>query len=363
MDVLVDRRAFANETGWVGSSLSPNPPELIHNSVLLTAAGKYLTISGSDGSMSSQSWLDADGAVEGRAVVPRKLLAAVASTLPGDEKVRLLLDGSRLQVSCGRSTFRLPTAPADSYPALPEQPRTVGQISSEALVEAAGQVGSACATSDSMPVLTGVLILFGDVLTMVATNKFRLAKKDVPWIPVRGTEGRAVVPRKPLARVLRNVPPGPVSLALDEAGSVFGITAGHRRSVLPVLAGEFPDYQRLLALSFAATAEFETGDLVRALDRLGLVANSPEVPLRISFDDSEALLSAGESDALAAEAVACKVEGDAAGTAFDLALLQRAVASLRGEHCLMRLGAHGRPVQLSGSDEDAHIQLVVPLVK
>lgn len=363
MDVLVDRKAFAAETGWVGSSLSPNPPELIHGSVLLAASGGHLIISGSDGSMASQSWLEAEIAADGRAVVPRKLLAAAASTLPGEEKARLVLDGSRLQMSCGRATFRFPTAPADSYPALPDQPRTVGQISSEVLVEAVSQVGSACSTSDAQPVITGVLFLFEEALTMVATDKYRLAKKEVPWIPVRGTSVQAVIPRKPLVRALRGVPPGPVSLALDETGALFGITAGHRRSVLPVLAGEFPDYQRLLALSFATIVEFEIGDLARALDRIGLVADNPEVPLRIVFEDSEALLSAGLSDTMAAEAIACKVEGDSTEAAFDLALLQKAVAALRGEYGRIRLGARGRPVELSGSDEEAHIQLLVPLVK
>lgn len=366
MEAVIDRRLFAEETKWVSSSLSAKPANTIHHSVLLTAAGDTLTVSGSDGEVSSETTLQAKVVQDGGAVVPRKLLATIADLLPKADDVHLTLEGSRLLISGGRAQFKVPTVPVATYPSLLGQPDYIGSVSSEALAEAVSQVGSAAATDEITPVLTSVLLRFGadKELLLVATNKYRLGLKRIAWEPTGDDVREAKVPRRWLDRALSNPPPGQIHISLSADDSVFGLTVGHRRSVLPVFEGAFPDYNRLLGLQFFTTVEFDTKEFAEALGRLHLVASKPEISVRAVFDEEEVVLTAGDADTEASEAVACQTTGrgmDGEPVLFNPEYLMQAIRTLRGEVGRMLLDTPPRPVRLYSAEDEEHIQLVVPV--
>src|SRR6202008_1580455 len=89
-------------------------------------------------------------------------------------------------------TFTLLTMPAEDYPTLPEMPPAAGSIGSDAFRSAASESAPAAGRDDTLPALTGVRIeIEGDTLTLVSTDRYRLAVRELRWTPQRGHQSAA----------------------------------------------------------------------------------------------------------------------------------------------------------------------------
>src|SRR5690606_3346193 len=71
----------------------------------------------------------------GTVLVSGRLLAECSRALPG-KPVDVVLDGTRVNVTCGSSRFTLLTMPVEDYPALPEMPAHAGSVDADAFAEA-----------------------------------------------------------------------------------------------------------------------------------------------------------------------------------------------------------------------------------
>ena len=69
-------------------------------------------------------------------------------------------------------------------------PTTAGTVDSAEFATAVGQVAIAAGRDDTLPMLTGVrLEIDGDRLTLAATDRYRLAVRELGWQPA-GADGR-----------------------------------------------------------------------------------------------------------------------------------------------------------------------------
>src|SRR5690606_2319124 len=119
----------------------------------------------------------------------------------------LALEGTRVNVTCGSSRFTLLTMPVEDYPALPEMPAHVGSIDAEAFAAAIAQVTIAAGRDETLPLLTGVKVeISGEKLTLLATDRYRLAMREMVWQPQSPTiERQALVRARTLSDVARSL--------------------------------------------------------------------------------------------------------------------------------------------------------------
>ena len=74
--------------------------------------------------------------------------------------------------------------PVEDYPRLPAMPTTAGTVDSAVFATAVSQVAVAAGRDDTLPMLTGVrLEIEGDRLTLAATDRYRLAVRELTWNP------------------------------------------------------------------------------------------------------------------------------------------------------------------------------------
>ena len=121
----------------------------------------------------------------GAITIPGKNLGELVGSLAG-ESLDLVTEGEKLRIKSGNSTGVLTGISASEFPPIPrageqESKRAGVKIDKSILLEIAGQVAYAAAVDESRPVLTGVRIQeSGDSLTIVATDGFRLSRKQIP---------------------------------------------------------------------------------------------------------------------------------------------------------------------------------------
>ena len=358
MKVRVERDVLADAVAWAARTLPTRPSLPLLAGLLIETQDDGLILSGFDYETSARVAVAADVAGKGKVLVSGRLLADIARALPA-APVELRLEGSRLEVSCGRSSFMLPTLSVDDYPALPSMPGSTGTVAGDALADAVAQVAIAAGRDDTLPTLTGIRVeIDGSTITLAATDRYRLAVRELQWSPERpSTEATALVPARVLADTAKALAGADtVHIALAGDGLV-GFEGDGRRTTTRLLDGDFPKYRSLLPSESTTLVTIETAALVEAVKRVALVAER-STPVRLQFGAGEVLLRAGAGDeAQATEAAECSIDGDGLEIAFNPQYLLDGLSAVGSPTTVMSFTQSSRPAVLQGAtsaDADAN---------
>jgi len=339
MKFRVERDDLADAVAWVARTL-PNRPTTqlqVLAGLLLETAPSGLRLSAFDYEVAARGEVSATVLDEGRTLVSGRLLAEITRSLPA-APVEIAVEGSRAVLTCGSARFTLPTLPVEDYPALPALPPATGKVGSSAFAAAVGQVAIAAGRDDTLPVLTGVRIeITGERLTLAATDRYRLAVREVPWRPEEvDASGTALVPARTLSDAAKSMSSAgaEVTIALGSGPSgeaLAGFACGTRETTTRLVDGQFPDYRRLLPPTSPLSAEVEVAPLVEAVKRVSLVAARTS-PVLLSFSAGELVLEAGAGgEAQAREALPAGFDGPELSIAFNPGYLLDGLGALESD--------------------------------
>ena len=359
MRIQVDRDVLAEAVAWTARALPARPTVPVLAGMRLHA-GAELTLSSFDYDVSAQARIPVAAEEEGTALVSGRLLAEISRSLPS-RPVQISSDGARAVLSCGSATFTLLTMPEDEYPALPEMPPAAGSVGSDAFASAVSQSAAAAGRDDTLPALTGVRIeIEGDAITLISTDRYRLAVRELRWTPARpGLSAAVLVPARALAETARSLTSGAeVSIALALPGDpgsggdgMIGFEGAGRRTTTRLLGGEFPRYQALLPTHVNSVAELSTGQLAEAVKRVALVAER-NTAVRLAFTAGQLVLEAGTGDeAQAVETVEATYEGDDLSIAFNPQYLLDGLAAIDSDTARISFTESGKPALITGKPE------------
>jgi DNA polymerase-3 subunit beta len=354
--IVLDRDVLAEAVAWTARALPARPTVPVLAGIRLQA-GEELVLSSFDYDVSAQATVPVSTEEAGSALVSGRLLAEISRSLPA-KPVHINAGDGRAVLTCGSATFTLLTMPEDEYPALPEMPPAAGTIGSDAFATAVSQSATAAGRDDTLPALTGVRIeIEGEILTLVSTDRYRLAVRELRWAPARPDLSAAVlVPAKALADTARSLTNGAqVSIALTLPGSesgtgdgMIGFEGAGRQTTTRLLSGEFPRYQSLLPKTVNAAAELSVSLLSESVRRVALVAER-NTPVRLAFSAGQLLLEAGTGDeAQAEEVIEADFSGDDLSIAFNPQYLLDGLTAIDSDTVRISFTESGKPALLTG---------------
>jgi DNA polymerase III subunit beta len=377
MKFRVGREAVEEAVAWVARALPARPVVPVLGGMLLHASGDWLTLSCFDYEVSARMRVPADVAEPGTFLVPGRLLVEIVRSLPG-YPVEFGDDPDGVFLTCGEAAYALAVVEPADYPELPDLPEVAGTADGGVLAAAIGQVTPAASRDDTLPMLTAVNVeLDGATMTLAATDRYRLAVRDLNWTPApafreqgtgehgnerrgNGQQGKMalLVSARTLADAARMMTPGtPVSIMLrtndggggpaaqgkatakgtggvggapvtggtgaaDAGGggaasdAMIGFQTGERRLTTRLLAGEFVRYRSRFPEEFGCTADLPAGAFAEAVRRVALVAERG-APVQLSFaPDRVTVEAATPGRARARETVAAEFTGDEPMIAF-----------------------------------------------
>jgi DNA polymerase-3 subunit beta len=300
MKFRVAREDLADAVAWVARSLPSRPPVPVLGGILLEVDDSTLAVAGFDYEVSTRAELSVDAETGGRVLVSGRLLAEIVRALPA-KPVDVEMDGPKVAIRCGSARFALPTMPVEDYPALPDMPETSGTVAAAQFAEAVTQTAIAAGRDDTLPMLTGIRVeIEGEKLTLAATDRFRLAVRELSWAPNATDLSTAVlVPARTLADAARSLGgDGQVTVGLGDG--LIGLAAGGRRTTVRLLDAEFVKYRSLLPAEHSTTAEVGVAELSEAIKRVALVTDRGH-HLRMQVTEGSLALSAGGDDEGSAE--------------------------------------------------------------
>ena len=367
MKFQVERDILANAVGWAARALPARPAVPVLAGMRLAVRddriGSTLDLSTFDYEVSAHASVDltVDEATPGAVLVPGRLLAEVVKALPPRPVMVATDDHGRVTVKCGASVFTLHTLPQDEYPALPGMPPVAGKVGADLLAAAIGQVAIAAGRDDTLPALTGIRVEFdGDTVTLVATDRYRLAIRQLRWEPaIAGTQATVLVPARALTEAAKSFgESAEVSIGLDAhaedvtGAGIVGWEAGGRQTTTRLLGGEYPKYAALLPAEFSAVAELPVAPFTEAVKRVALVAER-NTPIRLAFTTDGLRLEAGAGDeATASETVEASYDGEDLRVNFNAQYLLDGLGAVGSDVAEISFTTPTRPAVLTGKRGD-----------
>ncbi len=361
MKFRVERDVLADAVAWTARALPlrPSAPVLAG---LLIEAGTFdgtdgLQLSTFDYETSARATLNADVSAEGSALVSGRLLADICRSLP-NKPVDIAIDGPKVTLTCGSARFSLQTMPVADYPSLPAMPEARGTVKSELFAHAVVQAVTAAGRDDMLPVLTGVrLEMDGSSIAMLATDRFRLAQRELEWEPgAPDLSASALVPAKVLADTAKSLTGGSeITIALSISGAGEGIIGfegsaggGVRRTTTRLLDGEFPKVRSLFPAEHLTLARVDRASLIDSVKRVSLVAER-NTAVQLAFSDGVLTLDAGNGEeAMASESIEATTTGDDLTTGFNPQFLLDGLQALETPFVELAFTTAAKPVVISG---------------
>jgi DNA polymerase-3 subunit beta len=342
MKFQVNRDVFSEAVSFAVKLLPQRTTLPILSGVLLETTESGLKLSSFDYEVSAQTEIDANIEEAGRILVSGRLLADIASRLP-NAPVQFSVNDNKISVVCGSANFTLLSMPVEEYPTLPQIPEQSGLLPAESFANAVSQVAVAASRDDVTPVITGVqLEVAENTLTMVATDRYRVAVREIEWDS--GDTGSqesvtALVPARTLQEVGKTFGhSGTIAVAITNTDDreIIAFRADRKMVTSLLIKGNFPPVKRLFPENVDNYAVINTAELIESVRRVSLVLER-EAALRFTFTmDGVTLEAIGSEQAQASESIDAHLNG--ADT----------VVSLKPQFLLDGLGAvHSEFVRIS----------------
>jgi DNA polymerase III subunit beta len=336
--------------------------------VRLEVAGDQLRLAGSDLDLTIQVEASVNGITDGVSVLPARLVAEIVRALePG--AVTFESGEDEVRITSGRSQFAVRILPADEFPRLPfpAEHDTSGAGDAVTLVasefaEALRQVVRAASSDDTLPVISGVLMTAeGAGLRLVATDRYRLAVRDLPGTSVLRENQQVLVPGRALSELQRLLSGAEsVTLRLGERDASFEV--GQVRLTTRLIEGEFPPYQKLIPENYPNQLIVNREALLDAVRRVRLLVKDAITPVRVSLrpDGVECTVVTQELGQ-ATEDLDAKYSGTELVMGFNPAFLIDGLEAVGGDEVALETLDPMKPATLQSTESDDYLYLLMPV--
>lgn len=311
-----------------------------------------LTIRGTNGSISavmSTPVLGGDGEVF---CVDGTMFAKVCAMCSGE--VNISTDGKVCTVK-GAGRTRLPIVKA-KIPAFEPVHGKTCTVKADAFSRGYGCVAHSISDDQGRIQLTGVLIESADDgVVMVTLDGFMMSVEPVECDT---DEMKIIVPGSMMKLISASTYAGDTITICTDGKRIQASTDGMMLSCA-LIAGEYPDYRRLLPTGFKTECITHADQILSAL-KSGSVVNTANnlVKLNVSEDDITVMSNSEQAD-FEAE-VSCMTNGDGLKIAFNHKYLMETIGSVIQNEITMKFNAPTNPCIIQGKGSDG-LRLLLPV--
>ncbi len=364
MKVTCRSEELAEKLAVAGRGVSTRTSVHVLTGVLLQAGDDRLSLAATDMEISLRVALEAEVEDEGAVVVPGRLLVDIARLLPpGEVSLEYRQEEGVARLTCGPASYALNTFSAEDFPRLPDLGAAPAfAVERQAFLDTILKVSRSASRDESRPVLTGILVRFGDgKLVMAATDSYRLSVKETALEQGPAQELEAIVPARALgelARIAQATAAEELQLGIQENQVVFdvdGVTLTARR-----IDGQFPNYKQLVPESFEAEVDLPRDEFLDVVRRTALMAQRKS-PLRLRFAEGEVTVSAQTQDVgESRESLPIHYDGDVIEIGFNADFLRDGLESVSDDRVRLKLISPIRPGLIQGEGDD-FLYLIMPI--
>jgi DNA polymerase-3 subunit beta len=319
----------------------------ILSNVLIQAVAGGVTVVATDQEVAVRRTCTAMVKRKGTLTTGARKLYEMVRELPETDVRIASLDNNWIEVSAGRSRFRLVGMDPREFPAIAPPPAKAAgasmQVTAATFTEMIERTIFAVSSDEARTNLNGIFIEAAGAARMraVATDGHRLA------MIVRAVEGSApekgvIVPRKAVLELRKVLEGGEEAVTLVVDGGMVHAQRGPVEMSMRLVEGEFPDYHQVVPKKTERVATLGVGDLLSALRRVSVVSSERTRGVKLQVENQRLELSAINPEVgEATEELEVDYDGAALTIGFNARYLIEALSVM----------AHDRRVEIGLNDD------------
>lgn len=327
MEFTAETSPFAESLEQIQGAVEKRNTIPILSHCLITAEAQGLRLAATDLEVGVRLFCPARVNAQGAGALPARRLLEILRSLP-DSDVRLrALEHQWVQITSGRSTFKLAAMPKENFPSMPDVPQPVASIPAGILAGLIERTAFAVPQEEGRSVVkAALLVLKPDRVEMVATDGFRLplAARDIEPDGLKAEEW-LLIPKRSLALLgrLADAYEDGMSVAIAKDNSHLFFTAGDSVLITRMIAGEFAKYEAVLPQSNGLHVAVDAESFRGALERVSLLASEHHHGVSVAFEAGRITLSTtGGDTGEATETVDASYAGETLRIGFNCVFLK-----------------------------------------
>jgi DNA polymerase III subunit beta len=298
----------------------------------------------------------------GGTLVNAKLFAEIARKVEGNELTVELFDDTIVNVSDGKSSYKLNSIKVEEYPELDLDTTGVTlDLEAKILKKVVEQTAFAASTKEQRPIMTAVNLEASDgKLIATATDSARLSRKQINiQKPVKFSSN---VPARTLIEVVSMIEGDQmVNLSFTEKRATFEF--GHTLVISRLVGGEYPNTANIIPKTSNYYLVANAKELLSAMERVALLSLERENVVKLTMSETAVEVSSKSAQIGSASEPLTKFSfnGDGFEVSFNAFYLMEAIRAFGAED--IRIGFIGdmRPFVLKNDKDDSLIQLATPV--
>ena len=340
-------------------------PALSH--ALITTHGDRISVVATDLEVALHAEYPAQVLREGAVCLTAKPLYDIVRSLPGQELVLRETGHGKVELSCGKVSYRVHALSTDSFPSVIGSdavefsdipPGTVREMIEKTLY--------AVSTDDTRYNLTGVYceaMPEAPGLRMVSTDGHRLSLVERPTESAPALPEGVIIPRKGLHELRKLIEDRGDEAKLGFYESFVAFEVGGVRLTMRLIDGRFPDYRQVIPPTSPKTVKLDRQSFVQALRRTSLLGSDTKGQgVKLELSSGRLKLSVNNPDlGDAEEELDVGYDGDPLTIGFNCRYLLESLAVLEPDEVHLGLTDELAPGVITAPGDEGFKAVIMPM--
>jgi DNA polymerase-3 subunit beta len=307
----------------------------------------------------------------GEITIDAKTISDYVNLLPL-EKVEFDKNDNEVSLGCGNYKTKIKGESSKEFPLIPIINKdSFCELNIFDFKKALGSVAFAVANNDNRLELSGVMFSFNDkILTLAATDSYRLAERKVKLNNNNINETKVVVPAKTVQEILRiissyssdaqAIESDLVKIYLSDNQILFSLDSIEVISRL--INGQYPDYKQIIPDKYKTKASINRQDLVRAIKASSIFSKVGIFDVSLIF--KKGLINVYSSSGQNGES-SIDLKGEVVGEDNDITINYRyfldGLNIIESDMITLQVINNNTPCALSSIDDKDYLYIVMPI--
>ncbi len=332
----------------------------------LTDEGLYLSASDSD--ISIRTFIEKKDITKieqtGSVVISGKYIVEIIRKLPDTDITIEVIDGYNMIIQTAGSEFNLNGIDPNEFPNLDleetKNPIVLNPVVFKTIIN---QTFFATSLSETRPLLTGINFkLAGDILEVLATDSYRLAKKEIKLKDSYENEFNLVIPGKNLLELARIVEDDKENIYLHVFNNKVLFKYKNIIFLSRLISGTYPVSSNIIPNEFKIDIECDYSTLFDMIDRASLLTSDKDKnTIKLVLANKELTISSNSPEIGKVEEKISIDNSSNISISFSSKYMLEAIKSFNSEKIHILMNDDNSPIIVKSDKETSLVQLVLPI--
>lgn len=369
MKFTIDKSILLENLNNVIKGVSTKNVIPVLNGIKFDLNHKGLSLTASDSELTINSFIDAKEIrqieKEGMIVIQSKFIIEIIRNLPGDMINFEVIDGLKICIYTENDQYNLNCLDANDYPNMKiDEHKDPILLKGEILKALINQTVFAISTQELRPLFTGVNVtITGNLLVFLATDSYRLAKKQIKLTNVNHMDVNIVIPGKNLLE-LGKIIVDDENIEMHIFNNKVLFKYKNIKFQTNLLSGSYPNTSNLIPTEFGIIAKLNKADYTACVDRAALLTQGKDKNIiKMKIENKEMIINSYASEIGKSEGK-IMVDTEPSATidiSFNSKYMLEALRTIKEEEILLLMTNDVKPLVIKSVTDESLIQLILPI--